>query len=167
MERQVRIATRDALMARDGNRRLTEEVLLLRRGRFGVWIEDEEEGGGSRTGGPSSPPPPPPLPLPLEVEDNAKVRRLLAEDFGRLHAQLSQALEVIWLCVGRENVESALSEEGVRKTLVEFQSVRDRSCERRSSFVGVTIGKEEMMRKAIAGERKDLERAMSVLNILK
>ena len=167
MERQVRVATRDALMARDGNRRLTEEVLLLRRGRgFGVWI-DEDEGGGSRTGGPSSPPPPPPLPLPLEVEDNAKVRRLLAEDFGRLHAQLSQALEVIWLCVGRENVESALSEEGVRKTLVEFQSVRDRSCERRNSFVGVTIGKEEIMRKAIAGERKDLERAMSVLKILK
>ena len=33
LERQVRVATRDALMARDASRRLTEEVLVLRRGR--------------------------------------------------------------------------------------------------------------------------------------
>ena len=86
----------------------------------GIWIGN---GGGS-----APPPPPPPL---EEMDEGAKERRLLEEEFGRLNAQLAQALEVIWLCVGRESVESALSEKDVKRTLVEFQKVKDRSKERR------------------------------------
>ena len=125
LERQVRVATRDALMARDASWRLTEEVLVLRRGRGGSGSEGIWIGNG---GGSAPPQPPPPL---EEMDEGAKERRLLEEEFGRLNAQLAQALEVIWLCVGRESVESALSEKDVKRTLVEFQKVKDRSKERR------------------------------------
>ena len=61
------------------------------------------EGISIVNGGGSAPPPPPP---PLEeMDEGAKERMLLEEEFGRLNAQLVQALEVIWLCIRRDRGE--------------------------------------------------------------
>ena len=114
------------------------------------------------------------MPLPartMEAHDNGdhalaaatfEERSLLMNMFERLHAKLAQALDIIWLCLGRENVRTTLSKAKVQETIEQFQSIRDASLSRRACFSVAGEGK-EILENAVKEEEADLVKAMDVV----
>lgn len=136
----------------------------LERGKRGEWTDHVMRQ--------TSPPPPPPPPLPLAHREAANFvdpatvdqRNSLSAKYDKIHAKLAQALDVIWLCLGRDNIRQSLSEDVVKSTLERFQKMRDASLIRRASFsvygAGVAV-----LEQAVSDEKADLARAMEVVRI--
>ena len=110
-----------------------------------------------------------------EEEYVERRRKECESEFQMYHVELSQALEVIWLCIGRDNISDIFNQEEVKEALDLFQRMRDASVKRRSSFSssgGGSIGSgkgeyrvREWM-KVVEMEKSDLGRAMDVVSVV-
>ena len=189
MQQRMTKSIHESLMCRDQNRLLTNENMHLKR----KIVEVNDAGKGWKMDAPVSPiwlnkrktreeapPPPPPVHSAYSLSASSSLSpssslSSLATTFNRIHDQLAQALEVIWLCVGRENAtDNALNASQIEFIMHEFQQVRNCSLKRRNVFIEGMKGmkrnprnpKNVEMLKVIEEEEIDLNRAMEVVGVV-
>lgn len=170
--RQLDVALKEASQARHKAREMQVELVDARR-RLKLAEQRLQSSSGvrarrARHGG--SPPPPaapasPEDPTPATPAEEQRLR-LELQDF---HSRLMQALDVIWICVGREEVSSALSDQRVQQTLQHFRNVQDAARSRQQELPSVLArlassrARCRHLHGLILAESSDLDRAMDVV----
>lgn len=130
LERKMARQLHDVLLVKRENNGLVEQVLALKNQVHAAAPRQQSEQWQQR--------------------QQQQQQHQLFDAFHRCHAQLAHALEIIWLCVGRNDDNGA--------TVAEFQTIRNNSVRRRDLFA--TGGNGHNWRNAVELERNDLKRAV-------
>jgi hypothetical protein len=181
MDRKMKESMYDLLIEKNKNRLLNEKLINIEKKKNrekknqkkknqkknGIWLSSDLKLSSPPPPPPPLPPPPPPSLTSAEEEEEEKCH--LLDEFQSIHSQLAQALEIIWLSIGRNTSSSsslskASSSLSTQNLLQECQNIRNNSMSRRTLFS--SSSSIVALRDVVSNETIDLERAMNIVQLV-